>query len=45
MDGIISQKEKPKYIKIIDTFRQLAKDILSLNFKTKKAELHKQFSK
>lgn len=32
LDGKISVKEKPKYIKIIDTFRLLVKDITLLRF-------------
>lgn len=32
LDGKISAKEKPKYIKIIDTFRLLVKDITLLRF-------------
>ena len=31
-DGYIDIKEMSKYTQILDTFRQLAKDILSLNF-------------
>ena len=45
-DGRIDTNEKPKYTLILDTFRQLAKDILSLNFcSIKKAESRERFSR